>query len=301
MKLTNLPRRNFLQCLSALAVSGGMSSCCTSALKNGQTSTLSERLFVMDTFFWDDGLDVEQQIKLLQQVNQFKGTDCRTNWEKFPGVLETFDQHKIEMAAVYLPLSMDDPIPAFVAPMLQSLKGRGTLIWLNPTSQKFKPSDTSGDPAAIALIHRISDMAIDNRLPISLYHHRGNWMERVNDTYRLAVKSKRDNVGCTFNLYHWLCTANSDSLDSVAAMVTPKLNCITINGAMKDSARLDVRKAILPLNQGDYDVENFVRTFINLGYQGSFCLQGYGISGNIENKLSQSLHTWENICDRIQT
>jgi hypothetical protein len=303
VNLRNLPRRHFLKCFSALtvAVSGGMSSCCTSNLKRIQPSALSDRFFVMDTFFWDEGLNAEKQIKILQRFNQHKGTDCRTNWEQFPGVLTTFDRHNIEMAAVYLPLSIDEPVPSYVAPLMKSLKGRRTLIWLNPTSQKHKPSDTAGDPAAIGLIQNISDIASDNDLQISLYHHRGNWMERVNDVYRLAVKSKRDNVGCTFNLYHWLCTANPGELESAAALVMPKLNCITINGTMINASRLDVRQAILPLNQGDYDVANFVRTFINLGYNGSFCFQGYGISGDIESKLAQSLQTWENICDSIQS
>lgn len=295
-----ISRRTFCQTLTALGV-GALSSGCASAVKKARTSSLFNRFFIMDTSFWENKLDAQSQVDILKKVGIPKSTDSLNQWDKFPQVLKTFDENRVAMKAVYVRLSIDDAaIPPFVDPLIESLKGRGTLLWLNVVSQKFKPSDSAGDSAAVPIVQQIADRAEKAGLAISLYHHRGDWMERVGDTYRLAFKANRGNVGCTFNLYHWLFNDGPDTLDVKARMVLPKLNCVTINGAMKNTAQIDVREAILPLGEGDYDVEGFVRTFIKLGYKGPFAFQGYGIGGDIQTKLTQTVQTWRTICESIQ-
>lgn len=237
---------------------------------------------------------------MLRRLNLRKGTDCRSQWEAFPKVIEAFDQNNVELTAVYIRLSIDDhEIPPVIPPLLKKLEKRGTLLWITPTSKQFGPSDPAGDPFAAALIREISIMAEKADLPISLYHHRGDWLERAGDAHRVACKVDRGNVGCTFNLYHWLCIEGPDDLKSKAESVLPKLNCITVNGSMNNAGELDVRKAILPLGEGDYSVEHFLQTFESLGYRGLIGLQGYGIGGDVYSKLEKSLHVWRDLYHRI--
>lgn len=292
-----ISRRNFCKSAAAISVLGAAG--CASATRITKSSGLFDRFFIMDTSFWENKLDAQAQADILKLVKVRRSTDSRNEWEKFPRVLETFDQNRIAMVAVYVRLSIDEPeVPAFVSPLIDRLKGRGTLIWLNVTSQKYKPSDAEGDSAALPLIREIAGRAGKAGLSLSLYHHRGDWIEKVSDAYRLAYKSQCDNVGCTFNLYHWLFTDGPDNVEAKARMVLPKLNCLTINGAMKNTAQIDVKEAILPLNEGDYDVAGFVQTFLRLGYRGPIGFQGYGIGGDIRTKLQNTVQAWREICKR---
>lgn len=294
-------RRGFVTSVSTAAALAGFGCLFNNSMgASVSPADLESRLFIMDTWFWDNSLDASRQVEILNQIGIPRGSDCRNQWDTFPGVLKRFDQAGVAMAAVYLRLDLDaEELPAFVPALLQSLNGRGTLLWVNPASGKFKPSDPAGDAAAVALLKKLDALARPAGVPVSLYHHRGDWLEKAGDAFRVAEKSGLENVGCTFNLYHWLATEEPDDLDTIARAVLPKLNCLNINGAMKDSATLDVRKAILPLGEGDYDVEHCVRTFVKLGYQGPIGLQGYGIGGDVEAKLIQSRDAWRAICARI--
>lgn len=300
---STVPRREILRYLAAASVLGTSATFAHSAETSSQMppSDLFDRLFIMDTWFWENKLDASQQADILKRLGSRKATESRNRWDEFPQVLETFDRSGIEMVAVYVRLSIGDrELPDFFAPLIDCLKGHNTLIWLNLVSQSYKPSDAEGDKDARKIVLAAADLAEQAGLSISLYHHRGDWMERIGDTFRLAETCDRKNVGCTFNLYHWLFNDGGDHLEETAKKVLPRLNCITINGAMKNTAAIDVREAILPLGEGDYDVEQFVRTFIKLGYRGPIGMQGYGIGGEIEKKMADSLEVWRGYCGRIQ-
>lgn len=293
-------RRDFLKTSAAILTGCGLMTGNPARGSESPAADLENRLIIMDTWFWDNQLDAARQVEILKRIGIPRGSDCRNQWDAFPNVLKIFGQAGVAMAAVYLRLELDaEELPAFVPALFQSLKGRETLLWVNPASGQFKPSDPAGDAAAVALLRKIAELAKPAGLPISLYHHRGDWLEKAGDAFRVADKTGLENVGCTFNLYHWLATEGPDGLETIARTVLPKLNCLNINGAMKESATLDVRKAILPLGEGDYDVEHCVRTFMKLGYRGPIGLQGYGIGGDVEAKLKQSLDAWRGMCGRI--
>ncbi|MFB3785555.1 MAG: sugar phosphate isomerase/epimerase family protein [bacterium] len=294
-------RRDFVKSASSIAALAGFGFLAGNSARGSLASAdLESRLFIMDTWFWDNQLDAARQVEILKRIGVPRGSDCRNQWDAFPNVLKSFDQAGVAMAAVYLRLDLGtEEVPAYVPALFQSLKGHGTLLWVNPASGKFKPSDPAGDAAAVALLRRLDELAKPAGLPISLYHHRGDWLEKAGDAFRVADKTELENVGCTFNLYHWLATEGPENLEAITKTVFSKLNCLNINGAMKDSAALDVRKAILPLGEGDYDVEHCVRTFVKLGYRGPIGLQGYGIGGDVEAKLIQSRNAWRGMCERI--
>ena len=160
------------------------------------------------------------------------------------------------------------------------------------TSKKYKPSDPQGDDAAVRIMRKISDATQKARLQVSIYHHRNFWGEKADDAFRIAEKTDRANVGCTFNLYHWLSAEGPGGLEEKAARVLPRLNFITINGSCDNASELTVEEGILPLGEGDYDVKTFVNTFVRLGYDGPVGLQGYGIAGDLPAKLGQSVRAF---------
>ncbi len=176
---------------------------------------------------------------------------------------------------------------------MKTIGKRDTLIWFSLNSKKYKPSDPAGDEAAVRWLKKTSDIAKKFGQRISLYPHFNCWLETPGDTFRVADRTQRENVGCTFNLYHWLKVEGPENLAEKAKAILPRLNCVTINGSRDNAKELSVEEGILPLGEGDTDVNAFVKTFVKLGYQGPFPFQGYGIGGEIEAKLKRSVKEWK--------
>jgi len=172
------------------------------------------------------------------------------------------------------------------------LNGRETVIWMPLRSKTFKPSDPAGDEAAVALLHRLSDMAADNGLRIALYPHTNNWVERVEDAVRVAKKVNRPNVGVTFNLCHWL-KVDGEKLEERLALARPHLFMATLNGA--DAEGDDWKQLIQPLGDGNFEVGAMLKTLADLKYEGPIGLQGYGIGGNVEENLRRSMEAWRGL------
>lgn len=311
MQIEDFPRRRFLKStalgVSGLALGGALRGTRVECRATEQVSSfnartdLYNRLFIMDTWFWKNGLTVAQQNELLIQVSSPRTSECRGNWKEFPQVLETLDRDGIDLIAVYVTLEIDSgDLPPYVNDLMRQLKGLDAFVWIALTSKKYKPSDAAGDKLAIPVLQQAADLVRRAGLQISIYPHFSFWVERNEDALRLVRKTQRDNVGCTFNLYHWLKVEGPDNLEGKAKAVLPHLNCVTINGSRKNASELKVEEGILPLGEGDYDVENFVRTLVRLGYKGPIGLQGYGIGGDIRAKLEKSLQNWRAYCARIE-
>ena len=100
-------------------------------------------------------------------------------------------------------------------------------------------------------------------------------------------KAKRQNIGVTFNLCHWLKVDGKD-LRATLTRAKPCLSLVTINGA--DSDGQDWGKLIQPLDTGTYDVAGVLRVLVELNYQGPIGLQHYGIGGDCRQNLERSMN-----------
>ncbi len=76
----------------------------------------------------------------------------------------------------------------------------------------------------------------------------------------------------------------------------PHLFVVTINGAdMGDNWDM----LIQPLDEGAYDVFGFVKTLVELGYDGPIGLQGYGVRGDARENLRKSVTGWRELSERM--
>ncbi|MFH1744291.1 MAG: TIM barrel protein [bacterium] len=310
MKAPN--RRHFLE-KTVLIPAGLLSLSARDAFTNTEPVNFSQsletdlhnRLFIMNSWFYNVDLNITQQAGLLHELGVPRlacslGND-RERWNAFPETLEALDKNKIELTAVYFVQEIDSgEMPPEIIDIIQRLKGRDTLVWFALTSKEYKPSDPAGDSTALQILQQAADAAQRAAVHISIYPHFSCWVERVDDAVRLAQSIQRENVGCTLNLYHWLKVEGPKGLKKIAETVLPHLNCVTINGSRKNAADLPVEEGILPLGEGDYDVEEFVEMFVDLGYRGPVGLQGYGIKGDIRAKLRRSIKEWRSYCARIK-
>lgn len=270
---------------------------------SSKRTDLSNRLFIMGSCWYvKNGWDALSCAKALNQVGVSRTSYCLRDWKAMPRMIETLDREKVQLVAVYDSVDIETgTIPPHLNKLIERLAGRDTFLWIGLTSKKYKPSDLRGDDAAVRIMRTISDSAQKARLQVSIYHHRNFWGEKADDAFRIAQKTDRTNVGCTFNLYHWLSAEGPEGLEEKAARVLPKLNCVTINGSCDNASEMTVEEGILPLGEGTYDVERFVKTFVRLGYDGPVGLQGYGIDGDIPAKLRQSVREFSGYCERIDS
>jgi len=159
-----------------------------------------------------------------------------------------------------------------------------------------KPSDTSLDDRAVAIVREMSDLARESGSSLLLYPHTGDWIERIEDAVRVAQKVDRPNVGVMFNLCHWLRVSKDRDYKTPLQHAMPWLWAVSINGAdERDDQPKGWSKYIQPLDSGTFDIAAFLKTLRDLGYKGPIGLQCYGIGGDARDHLARSMAAWRKL------
>ena len=190
-------------------------------------------------------------------------------------------------------LAANPPYEAKFKDVLQLVKGRKVQFCLIVSGAK--PSDSSADPRAIEILREMSDLAMDSGSQLLLYPHTRDWIERIEDSIRVAEKVNRPNVGVMFNVCHWLRVDQQRDYKSLLKQAMPRLWAVSINGADTYDDQPGWKHYIQPLGKGDFDVSGLLRTLRDLGYTGPIGLQCFGISGDAREHLSASITAWRSM------
>jgi sugar phosphate isomerase/epimerase len=159
-----------------------------------------------------------------------------------------------------------------------------------------KSSDPSVDPHAVEILREMSDLARESGSQLLLYPHQGSWVERIEDSIRVAEKVDRSNVGVMFNLCHWLRVDKSRDYKPLLKQAIPRLWAVSLNGADVYDEKPGWEHYIQPLDKGSFDVGGFLATLKELGYHGPIGLQCYGIGGDARDHLARSMAAWRKLC-----
>lgn len=170
------------------------------------------------------------------------------------------------------------------------IKGRGVQFDLLVNGRK--PSDPAFDAQAVTVLREMSDQARESGAQLLLYPHQGSWIERIEDSMRVADKVDRANVGVMFNLCHWLRVDKSRDYKPLLKQALPRLWAVSINGADELDEQPGWDGYIQPLDKGNFDMAAFLRTLRELGFTGPVGLQCYGIGGDVREHLGRSMTTW---------
>lgn len=174
--------------------------------------------------------------------------------------------------------------------VLPLLKGRDVQFAI--LMNGLKPSDPSGDARAVEILRELSDSITSAGAQVVLYPHTANWLETVDDAFRVAERTDRTNVNIMFNLCHWLRVSKDRDYKPLLKRVLPRLKAVSINGADSFDPEPGWARYIQPLGQGSFDVLGFLRTLQQLGYTGPIGLQCYGIPGDARDHLAKSMAAW---------
>lgn len=164
----------------------------------------------------------------------------------------------------------------------------------------MKSSDPSVDPHAVEILRAMSDLAQDSGAELLLYPHQGSWIERIEDSMRVAEKVDRPNVGVMFNLCHWLRVDKSRDYKPLLKQAMPRLWAVSINGADNLDAKPGWANYIQPLDKGSFDVGGLLKALKEFGYKGPIGLQCYGIGGDASKHLARSMAAWQKLSENLE-
>ncbi|WP_345326860.1 sugar phosphate isomerase/epimerase family protein [Novipirellula rosea] len=211
-------------------------------------------------------------------------------------------QHDLTLFNVYWVLKFDDQTPALsdsLRDCIDSLRGYESALWIavsevRKEGQPVALSSTDGDDVAVSRLREIADYAAARDVSVSLYPHTNYWMQRFEDSIRLAEKLDRSDVGITFNLCHWLKVEGDRDPSELLTRSMPRLSFVTLNGADRgDTRSMGWARLIQPLGSGSYDGGRLVETLHAMNYKGPVGLQAYGIKGDQRENLRRSMDAWK--------
>ena len=179
-----------------------------------------------------------------------------------------------------------------------AIQGRGVQFCL--LLNGMPPSDPNVDPRAVDILRAMSDQARGSGAQLLLYPHQSSWIERIEDSIRVADKVDRPNVGVMFNLCHWLRVDSSRDYKPLLKQAMPRLWAVSINGADEFDEKPGWDRYIQLLGQGSFDVGKLLRTLKELGYKGPIGLQCYGIGGDAREHLARSMTAWQELSKNLK-
>jgi sugar phosphate isomerase/epimerase len=186
---------------------------------------------------------------------------------------------------------------------LRTLDESGLTVYLLHASINVDPKSPPYDPRLPDAIRKLKGRPVtisvllrgfppaQSGLRISIYHHTGDWTESLLFALRVVKEVDHPQVGANFNLCHWLMVDGDKDYRPVLRENAAKIFAVTINGA-KLGSKTWTNGLIQPLDQGDFDNRQLLRTLREIGYRGPIGLMCYGIPGDAREHLERSIKVW---------
>lgn len=247
-----------------------------------------------DAFLLSPGYTFDSKAKLLKDLG-FDGIELE-GLDNADDKLRILDGYKLRIYMVYIQIDIDkeQPYDVRLHDFIKKVKDKGVTLWLHIHSEKYGPSDPSGDAICVPVLQKLADFANIYNVRIALYPHSTFWLEKVGDGVRLTQKIDRKNVGAVFNLCHYLKTDDRNSLEKSLTESIPYLSAVSINGADDgETKNMDWSRLIQPLGRGSFNVMTILRILRDNNYAGPVGLQCYNIKGDPSEFLKISGESWQ--------
>lgn len=217
-----------------------------------------------------------------------------TNPKDFAGKIKACKAAGVPIHAMYIYTFVGKPGAAYdsgIKEAIRMLKGSQTIIWMTLREGKRGQQDTE----AAEVVREIAGLAADSGLKVSIYPHAGFYVATAEDAVRVAKVVNLPNVGVTVNLCHELFAGNGNRMEEVVKTAAPYLNLASINGASPVPGKGPRVWDTLPLGEGSYDTEAFLRLLRDHGYRGPIGHQFFNVKGDDKEKLQRAINTWKKL------
>ena len=216
--------------------------------------------------------------------------------------LKTLDAAGLRLFQITMTVDLTEGKPAYDArfkDVLALVNGRRVQFCLLISGAK--PSDASADPRGVQVLREMAELARPSGSQLLLYPHVSNWIERIDDSARVAEKVDRPNVGAMFNLCHWLRVDAQRDYARLLKSAQPRLWAVSLNGADEHDDQPGWDHYIQPLDKGNFDIARLLRTLRELDYRGPIGLQCYGIGGDAREHLARSIAAWRKLSQNLRS
>jgi len=268
---------------------------------------MNHRLYAMDTWFATDpqAYPFERRCEITAELG-FDGT-CLTlwdeaAWEHLDELHRVRSRHGLDIASVYLPLTLTDRGFAEEVRarwLIERLASCRRLELAIKGGDRWLPDDPSGRVVARAALERLLPLADANDLRLTLYPHRGHWLQSHAFAADLCRQLAHPRLRLAFSGYHWYAGGGrpiTGCLDALRGTLSHANLCGCGSGT---PAR--PRPTILPLDEGELDNGAVLASLRQAGLGGDawIGLQGYGIGGDIVDHLRRSRDVLQGMLDRV--
>ncbi|MEO6000262.1 MAG: sugar phosphate isomerase/epimerase [Chitinophagaceae bacterium] len=206
----------------------------------------------------------DKQVELIKNTG-YAGMEINSE-DMFDEMKASMDTYKLPSSYFYVRIRVDTPhMDSRLEGFINKLKGTKTIIATYIVGSTQFPADSHGaDTMVIRLLKQVSDWAGNAGLQVAIYPHFGYYIQRTDNALALIKSIRRENLGLTFNLCHWLATTSLEErngLQSHLKELSPYLKMITISGAnnvitQKTNIWDDY---ILPLGSGSFDTYGLLK------------------------------------------
>ncbi len=207
--------------------------------------------------------------------------------------LKTLDAAGLKVFHLYASIDLKPgavPYDARVEDSIRKLKGRPVTVCV--LFRGFPPGDPRGEEPAVKILRKLGNIAAEAGVQISIYHHTNDWTESLIHVLEIVKKADHARVGANFNLCHWLKVDGDKDYRPILRDNTQRIFAVTINGAQLGSDTW-TGGLIQPLDKGDFDNRQLLKTLRQVNYQGPIGLMCYGIPDNTPEHLQRSMDVWK--------
>lgn len=267
-------------------------------------------IFAMDTSFSNSlgSYDFDVRCEMLRELG-YDGTYLTVGkesaWGDVPSIRFVRDRYGLDVCGVYANLDiMGDPDDKShrnqrVVDLCARLEGCDQLdVCLRAVGGDLSRSDPAGDDRALAWVERLLRARARPSMKISLYPHRGAWMELSSDAVRLCSRMRDPAVGITFSGYHWYAAEGGD-VHRCLEEAGPYLTAVNVCGCERRGSGSDAPVSIRPLGEGELDNFALLGAARAAGFAGPVGLQGFSVGGDAYDRLRASLRALRDMLDRL--
>jgi sugar phosphate isomerase/epimerase len=207
--------------------------------------------------------------------------------------LRVLDQSGLDLHLAYTTVNIHPRSPAFdprLPDTFSKLDGRPVTIAV--LLQGYPPSDPRGTEPAVRILRELGDLASKSHVRISIYHHVNDWTESLLHALEVVKQVDHPCVGVNFNLCHWLKVEGNKDYRPVLQANANRIFAVTINGAQSGTDTW-TDGLIQPLDRGDFDNLELLKTLRRVGYDGPIGLMCYGIPDDTRDHLGRSMNVWK--------
>lgn len=204
--------------------------------------------------------------------------------------LKTFKAHDLKIYGLYVHTFPDreQPYDTAFKEAIKMLKGTDTIIWM--TLREVKDKRRNYDVEAVKIVQDIADQAAGQGLKVAVYPHAGFYIATATDAVRIVKLVNRPNVGVSINLCHEFVTNHGGQIDDTIKQAAPVSFLASINGMEASKKNYFGR-----LDQGDFDLVDYLKKLRAAGYRGPIGWQGFKVEGDTRENLQLTMEAWKRI------